>query len=307
MTASHPPFLFIVGDTDPGRDLLRRLFDGHPEVAVAPNYPFIYKLAPRRAEFEATGGREALARAISRDERFTPWGLDAGALAEVLGPEPIDFSDAVRATYAHLARARHARLYADCSNWTLRQVMAHAVLFGESRFVHVVEDPRTLCVRRAREGDSLAWVADRWRSAVELALDAEAALPSDRFVKIMLEELLEDPRGHAKTIAQTLGLGVDPSGFAEVSPEPARPVQPLIDEVRTVELLTGPVMRKLGYTPRTNVHPLSYDQRTRLIGELQAGRRTGPGEPLGERLKRGLLRWPAIGRLARRMARMRRR
>lgn len=303
MGPSPTLFPFLISHSPAAIDLIRRVFQTHPEVHVPPRAPFFIRIASLRWELERADGVdvEGLVAALDAEPLFEAWRLSGEEVAAALTPVPSDLPDAFRALYRVAAAKAGKPRYADGTRLAVRNVLPLSLLFPEGRFIHVVEDPRTFAVRLAPEGITSAGAADRWRETIEVFLDGSNALPPGVVTTIRYEDLIADPLGQVKAAVAAVGLDLDPSGFRAVEPEERPPALDKAD-ARTVELITADLMWRFEYRPVSARHPLSFTDRKRLIGVIDSGGRP-PRRTLKEIARDAVERAPAVRRGLRRLKR----
>src|SRR3954462_3404513 len=126
------------------------MLTAHPALAVPDESPFVHTIR-RRLEREVRNGDMAQAwRLIRATDRFKLWNLDPELVEAVLAERPArSYPDLVRALFAAYARSRGKVHSADKTTGNALAFEWLAEHFPGSRFVHVVRDPREVCMSLA--------------------------------------------------------------------------------------------------------------------------------------------------------------
>jgi hypothetical protein len=212
----HPPFLFIVGCGRSGTSVLRRVLDGHSQLAVAHEGRFVAPLSRRRARYERDDGFDV--EAFAADLLVDPavrgnLGLSVEDVRAALDGAPVlDYPDAVRRVFAFYAARQGKPRYGDKMPAYVLRMPALADLFPEARFVHIIRDGRDV----ALSYQSVAWgpttaeeAAIRWRGNVRRGRRDGRRLGADRYREVRYEELVADPEPVLRSLCEFLDLAWD--------------------------------------------------------------------------------------------------
>lgn len=297
MATLADPVLFVGGVARSGTTLLRNMLNAHPLVAVPDESPFIREVHKELVRRGAPDDVELAWMLIRHERFFRQWGLDHADVEAALAVwSPNSYSDLIRVLFATYARKEGKPLSADktpshayCFDW-------FAERFPASRFVHLIRDPREVCmslsVQPWQPGGIVA-AAEKWVDTVTRANMARELL-ADRFIEIRYEQLVREPRAVLKTLCAFAGLPfademMSYTAAPRLLPDrhhamsrasPRRGLRPWREElergdVAMIELIAAEMMRQVGYDPSGEGIPL----RVRL-----ARRRTSAARHARERL-----------------------
>jgi hypothetical protein len=280
-----PPFLFVVGCGRSGTSVLRRVLDGHSQLAVAHEARFVGPLSRRRARYES--GDEFDVAAFAADLLADPavrgnLGLRPEDVRAALGGAPVvDYPDAVRRVFSYYAARRGKPRYGDKMPAYVLRMPALAELFPEARFVHIIRDGRdvalsTMAIPGRRE-DAVR-LGLEWRRRVEEGRHAGSRLGPTRYCEVRYESLVDDPADDVARLCEFLDLSYEPEmlrfferpagtpGKVLANPRHARLAEPLSAGARTwrtdmggvdvqrFEAVAGDLLAELGYE-RGAPHP----------------------------------------------------
>lgn len=271
MESLPDPVLFVGGVARSGTTLLRNMLAAHPLIAVPDESPFIrdvYRELVRRGAPDDV----ALAWRLIREERFfKQWGLDPAHAEPALAAwRPRSYADLIRALFAAYAQQEGKPLSADktpshayCFDW-------YGERFPASRFVHVLRDPREVCMSlsvQPWQPGGIEASAEKWASTVRRARKAQLMFP-ERFIEIRYEDLVATPIDELTKLCAFAGLpfaeemlnypatvGLLPDRHHTMSR--AAPCSGLrcwhdeldAEDVAMIELIAGPTMKGVGYEP----------------------------------------------------------
>jgi hypothetical protein len=197
--------------------MLRAMLDSHAQVAVPHESYFVVPALHRRARFEGPDGldRDGLLADLGRDESFTRWGLDPGALDRIRADATLTtVPDALRALYGAYAGAAGKARFADKTPRNVLHVELLAAAFPDARFVHLVRDGRDVVPSML----GLDFFPDRfpeavlyWADRVERGRRAGRRLGPERYVEVHYEELVADAPEVLARLCDFLALPFDPA------------------------------------------------------------------------------------------------
>lgn len=208
-----PPF-FIVASARSGTTFLRLALNAHPEIAVPPESRFITELHPGSDEIE----RDTFLEELGNHERFGLWNLPIDAVAARLGEGTVPYADAVDAAFSAYAEGQGKRYWGDKTPRYVEHIPLLARLFPQARFIHPVRDGRNVALSYANVGfgpKSVAKAADLWARRVSAGMRDGRALPPDRYLEILSEDLAADPDGKLKEVCGFLGIDLHPAMLDE--------------------------------------------------------------------------------------------
>jgi hypothetical protein len=211
--AARPPFPFIVACGRSGTTLVQAMLNAHPEMAIPPEAHF---LLPVRDRVTRRGGGvdlEGFVAILDRNRSFALWNVSAEEVQRALArTRPRDYPGAVRTLYAAYARRHDKGRYGDKTPKHVLNLPYLAEAFPEARFIHLVRDGRDVtCSFMARGIGPRDGVegALRWKRAVATGRRDGARLGPDRYLEVRYEDLVADPEGHIKGIAEFIELDYD--------------------------------------------------------------------------------------------------
>ncbi len=245
MSATPPPFAFVVGCGRSGTTVLRTVLDAHPDLAVAHEGRFVAALGMRRARYERPEGfaLDRLVADLLADRAVrTNLELDEDDLRAALAPPVPDFATATRRVFARYAARRGKARYGDKFPGYVLRMDLLAGLFPEARFVHIVRDGRDVALSSAaiegQESDPVA-LACNWVSRVRAGREAGARLGPARYHEVRYEALVTAPEATVAPLCTFLDLTYEPAMLAfadrpgavpakvETNPRHARLAEPL--------------------------------------------------------------------------------
>jgi hypothetical protein len=284
VSATPPPFAFVVGCGRSGTTVLRTVLDAHPALAVAHEGRFVAALGMRRARYERPEGfaLDRLVADLLADRAVrTNLELDEGDLRAALAPPVPDFATATRRVFARYAARRGKARYGDKFPGYVLRMDLLAGLFPEARFVHIVRDGRDVALSSAaidgQESDPVA-LACNWVSRVRAGREAGARLGPARYHEVRYEALVTAPEATVAPLCTFLDLTYEPAMLAfadrpgavpakvETNPRHARLAEPLSpgarswrthmghDDLAAFEAVAGDLLDALSYE-RAVPHP----------------------------------------------------
>lgn len=264
------PLVFVGGSERSGTTLLRNMLTAHPALAVPNESPFVYRTY-RDIARQGREGDVALAwQLLQETSRFKQWRLPPEEVERTLAEHPpASYGDVIRGMFAAYARWRGKQHAGDKTTANALWFPWLAAQFPASRFVHVLRDPREVCMSRVVQifnNGGMAGAARHWRAHVSAAREAMPAL-GDRILEIRYEELIAAPRPQLERLADFLGIGFDAGMLdygraTDVLPQHGQDVharEPLRadlrpwrtqlsrDDVSVIESIAGELMDEVGY------------------------------------------------------------
>jgi hypothetical protein len=245
--------IFVVGARRSGTNWLERILTAHPEIVAVPTETYLVSdgVKPFLDRFQhanpgaATPGRTF----VSRDAL-----LDG--LRELLDRVLADTLEREDPT---------ARFILERTPWHASHLPLIADVFPDAWVFNIVRDGRSVArslVSMPWGPETLAEAAAEWRDTVRDAR-AGAAAVGDRYVEVVYETLLGDPRGHITELFAQLGLELSDDLWDEILVEagsefnvdPASPglgadkwrteLSPA--EIRSIEEVAGDQLKAFGY------------------------------------------------------------
>jgi hypothetical protein len=272
MTAALPdPILFIGGCPRSGTTLLRNILNRHSQLAVSPESSFLNEVFRTLYVTGRTNDLQFAWQEIREHPFFVRWELPDSAIRAVLAEHPPrSYGDLIRVLFAAHAAQQGKPLSADKTPYHALMFELLAEMFPTSRFVHVLRDPREVCMSLALQYfhfGGLAGAALWWQLHVGLAQRAAAVL-GDRLLEVRYEELVADPQRELAWLCAWLDLPFEPALLesgqaleaAEIPRRDAAYLAPQVglrrweseltrDDLGLIEAIAGPTMRAVGYDP----------------------------------------------------------
>ncbi|MGI1662022.1 sulfotransferase family protein [Palleronia sp. KMU-117] len=240
--------VFVYGALRSGTTLFRLMLDSHPDIDNPGEVDFLFDyLDPDTTH--PSGWSYDRERLVA-DRTFRQTGL---AL-----PDSTDGLDLLSAMIAALVRSG--------KNVATLNVHRHATkiakVLPESRFIHILRDPRDV----ARSAVAMGWAGNSyfscrgWRDTEE-AWD-RAAVPEERVITVRFEDLMSDLETQLTRVCDFLGVPFDASMLGYHLNSTYDPPDPKVAqqwrrkstqrEVGLIEVEIGPLMATRGYIPE---HP----------------------------------------------------
>ena len=200
------PFVFVVGKGRSGTTLVRAMLTAHPDMAIPPETHFIMRLAERPGV--AREGRVNVGVLVDRlkgHHGFAKMGLDHEDVRQQLESSgPPSYADAIRTIFGMYAASKQKPRYGDKTPGHVMHIPALAEMFPEGRFIHVIRDGRDVLLSNLETRFGSADVAEGalvWRRVVAEGRRAGAELGADRYCEVRYEDLLDDPEGQVRRLA----------------------------------------------------------------------------------------------------------
>ncbi len=271
------PF-FLVGALRSGTTLLRLLLGHHPRICRCEEFEFVASAIAGQSQWpDLAAYREEL-----------PYRLDVRLSGIAPIPEARDFPDLAHQLLLRLAQADGSKLVGATVHHHFDELPR---LWAQARFIYLERDPRDVarsCVQQGWAGN--AWSAvPIWQAARATWLRLRATLPSERYIEVKYERLVEDAEPVLSRIAGFLGLEYDPAMLnidtdsTYKRPDPGLATSWRTEsnerEIREMESRLGPDLEDAGYPPsglpRLGLGPLD-ELRLRLddrLGKIRLARR----------------------------------
>jgi hypothetical protein len=245
--------IFVVGARRSGTNWLERILTAHPEIVAVPteSYLFSHGVQPLTERFQHSNPGTAM-MGLTFVQRETM--LDA--LRNFIDPillETLEREDP------------EARYIVERTPWHASHLPLIADVFPDAWVINIIRDGHAV----ARSLVSMPWgpatledAAAEWAKAVQDARNGAPAV-GDRYIEVVYETLLSDPRRHTTSLFATLGLELSDEHWAailaeagsEFNVDPASPglgpdkwrkeLSPA--EVRAIERVAGPQLVACGY------------------------------------------------------------
>jgi len=263
------PVLFIGGAPRSGTTLLRNMVASHPLLAVPDESYFIRTVWKKLLRLGRSDDLDLAWKLIKNERFFKQWKLAPSRVEEVLAAHPpVSYPDLVRVLFAAYAQGVGKPLTADKTPSHAHNFDWFAACFPQSRFVHVLRDPREVCMSLSvqpwhRRG--IAQAAWEWTDTVRAARRAKVGL-STRYIEVRYEDLVRDPEAELRRLCGFAGLS-----FAQDMLDYPRSANLLLDDHHTlsrgllraglrgwqdelesddvalIELIAGRLMDEVGY------------------------------------------------------------
>jgi hypothetical protein len=270
MTRLPDPIVFVGGSERSGTTLLRNMLNTHPGLAIPDESPFVYRTYRLLANRGQLADLDLAWRLIRESDRFGQWGLPSAEVQRLLDDHPpTHYAELVRALFAAYARWRGKQHSGDKTTGNALRFTWLAARFPASRFVHLLRDPREVCMSRVVQifnTGGLPDAARHWRAHVAAARAASAVL-GDRMLEVRYEELVSEPREQLERLCAFIGIPFDDSMLNHSESSQAIPLhspdvharQPLqdglrrwreeltVDDVSVIEFIASGLMEEVGY------------------------------------------------------------
>jgi Sulfotransferase family len=278
-------FPVFVGSGRSGTTLLRTIFDGHPELAVANEPQFMGTVARQRKRLESDGfDATAFLETVLKNPNYRRLELDQSDVeSSIADADPSTVADGVRVVMGVFAAREGKPLYGDKTPGYVVQIPELARMFPEARFVHLIRDGRNVAlsyIERPWGPSTVGEAALYWRSRVGRGRTAGKALGSNRYLEARYEDLVHDPETEVRRICAFLDLDFAPEmlqykkaaeRFIASSHQPEAfealvrpPTSGLRDwtnamdtgDIALFETIAGGLLSDLNYECRTDSHPM---------------------------------------------------
>lgn len=219
VSGGQNPFVFVVGCQRSGTTMLQRMLDAHPRLAVAYDSLFITRVIKGEAlGFDPPLTPEVVEFARSHP-RFSRLELADEAVARA-AQGATRYSEFVAGIYDELASKHGKPLAGEKSPGYCRHLPELHALLPWVKVVHLIRDGRdiALSIRDWGKGASKLELSERepigaaalwWRRDVVRGCRDGRALPKDLYTEVRYEQLVGDPEGTLRRLAEFLGLPFD--------------------------------------------------------------------------------------------------
>jgi hypothetical protein len=263
--------VFVVGCPRSGTSLLREMLNAHPEVAIAPETHFVRRFWVNRKRYDPLtdeGNFRSLIQDVMEIPAFPELGISPEDLRSEAQGRPRTYEGLFALIMDLFGRRNSAGVVGEKTPNHLLYTDILRGWFPQSRFVHLIRDPRAV-VNSWRKvpwsTSSITGDAEIWRKYQRYAEKARA-LPS--FMEMRYEDLVSGPQEAMSEVCRFLGIAFDPrmiqraNAKVDVEREPwkSRAVDPITDEaserwrrelsaqeIGDIEAVAFPMMRLYGY------------------------------------------------------------
>ncbi|WP_030006270.1 fatty-acyl-[ACP] elongase/decarboxylase Ols [Picosynechococcus sp. NKBG042902] len=209
------PITFILSSPRSGSTLLRVMLAGHPGLYSPPELhllPF-ETMGDRHQELGLSHLGEGLQRALMDLENLTPEASQAKVNQWVEADTPI------AEIYAYLQRQAGQRVLIDKSPsyGSDRHILDHSeILFDQAKYIHLVRHPYAVIesftrlrmdkLLGAEQQNPYALAESIWRTSNRNILDLGRTVAADRYLQVIYEDLVRNPRQVLTEICHFLGV-----------------------------------------------------------------------------------------------------
>ena len=229
---SKIPIFFIFGRPRSGTTLLTQLFNAHPNIRIAPEFPvmlFLYQRFRKVKNWDEATIRSFVEHVFSYSKfilhRIENLKLDKEfIISELLKYKENGSIKLFLKSINYYAYSVHSkketRLIGDKN--PIYSIYAGRLrrIFPEAKFICIIRDYRDnfISIRKlaekkiAVEAPALTLQVGRWRYFVSLFLDCKRRFP-DKYYILRYEDLVTDPQNTFRSLCDFLGIAYDPSVF----------------------------------------------------------------------------------------------
>jgi sulfotransferase family protein len=214
--------VFVVGAARSGTTLLQRMLDAHPRLAVVNETYWLPRKFRERTGLTRQGiVTEALLPLLLASPKFDRMGVSEDDLTCLLAAaQPIRYEHYVARIFDLYAERAGKPLAGDKTPGYVRRIPQIHELWPEARFVHIIRDPRDVCLSMLdwRNGERTAgqfgtWEMDPvlstalyWRYSVAIGREAGTALGRELYLEMRYEDLVATPEGELGRLCEFLDL-----------------------------------------------------------------------------------------------------
>lgn len=212
---SNEPF-FVIGFQRSGTTLLRLMLNAHPDIAIPLDTAGLwarYELKlPAYGDLESELNRRRLVADILAEERIRLWKTpltDDTVLRAWTGP---GYAGVVRAFHESYAAAHGKSRWGSKDPGDMLRLDTLHRWFPTARFIHIIRDGRDACLSQLDQDfgfENLLECASAWREEVQWVRRMGAVLGNDQYFELRYEDLVADPEGNLRALADYLGVTFD--------------------------------------------------------------------------------------------------
>jgi hypothetical protein len=300
------PYLFVVGAARSGTTLLQRMLDAHPQLAVVNETYWLPRKFRERTGLTREGlVTPALLPQLLGSPKFSRMGLTEEDLVGILPDgEPLRYELFVTQIFDLYAARRGKPLAGDKTPGYARRIEQIHELWPHARFVHIVRDPRDVCLSMLewRSGERTAgqfgtWDMDPvistalyWSYSVAIGREAGKPLGPGLYREVRYEDQVSSPERELEQTCKFLRLPYADTmaryyeGKTRRKPGRSSKAQWLppttglrdwrtqlaVADVERIEAVAGDLMRRLGYETRVDHHKPATLARVQAVRETFA-------------------------------------
>ena len=279
--------IFIIGTQRSGTTLLRLILNAHSKVAIPEESTFLIPLLKRKNIKKTFKGKkqEAILDYLQNNEQLMLWNFESNKTIEKLKKrDDISLKEIFIELFTSYCEYEGKIQWGDKSPSFFRKIAILHELFPNAKFVHIVRDGRDVfnSWRKIDPSKSnIAVVAIEWNYKLSKIEKALTKIPSDKWITIRYEDLIEKSAEIMKLICNFIEIEFEENmlGFYKVSKKYIgthhsklifKPIDPenkfkwkrclAQTEINVFNLISGYFLRKYGY----EVYPNSKKMRTLL-------------------------------------------
>jgi hypothetical protein len=216
------PYLFVVGAARSGTTLLQRMLDAHPQLAVVnETYWLPRKFREQTGLTRAGLVTPALLPKLLASPKFSRIGVSEEDLVGLCSDStPVRYEQFVARIFDLYAARREKQFAGDKTPGYVRRIGQIHSLWPRARFVHIIRDPRDLCLSMLewRSGQRTAgqfgtWEMDPvistalyWKFSVSVGREAGESIGRSLYREVRYEALVSSPEHELEQTCRFLGL-----------------------------------------------------------------------------------------------------
>lgn len=213
-TQSEP--VIILGHARSGTSILGDLLRKYFQISFGPESQFLirfHKKVPKYGELAQEKNLARLLRDILQERCFERWRnkfgytLDEDHIFESI--EEPSYKGVVYAVFRHLAQCGGMQRWGDKTpiySWHLDVIRE---LFPNSPYIHIVRDGRDVALSSFNihfGAKNVYKVAQRWTEELEKVQEFQKSIPSDQFLEMRYEDLMQEPVKELSRLIPFLGI-----------------------------------------------------------------------------------------------------